>query len=262
MGQGIYSFFEALGVGAHLVAGNDRALLIDTGFGFVDLRPSLAKVWKKPLIVMNTHAHSDHCGGNNQFQEVHISTPDRGALDGPFLQQQLDTLISYARKQYPLLNLAMLYFKLQRFKKYDPVIRDLPPSFDLGGRRLRCLPMPGHTPGSTMVLDERSGTVFAGDAVNPGTFLFFDRDLRLPEYARRLEEAAALGGYETLIVSHRIKPLPFSYIAWYADFLRRIRIEKSEKTDIPNEGRTVFTYSEKDTPYGKVSVFFDEDNLG
>jgi glyoxylase-like metal-dependent hydrolase (beta-lactamase superfamily II) len=261
LGGGIYSFFEPLGVGTHLILGEERGLLIDTGYGFVDLRPSIARVWRRPLVVVNTHGHIDHAGGNNQFKSIYISPRDRELPGSALSRRQLDTLISYGRKQYPLLNLLLLYFKMQRFEKYETEALELPPALDLGGRIIRQMPIPGHTPGSVVLLDEQSKTIFAGDAVNNGTFLFFDRDLRLSEYARRLDQLAALGGYERMFVSHGKKPVPVDFIGWYADFLRRVELAKSERSDMPNEGRTVYQYSEESGQYGRVSVFFDEDNL-
>ena len=49
-------------VNLYLVEGNDSALLIDTGIGAADLISQVKKLSEKPLIVINTHGHSDHAG--------------------------------------------------------------------------------------------------------------------------------------------------------------------------------------------------------
>ena len=97
--------------------------------------------------------------------------------------------------------------------------------------------------------------------MNPGLFLFFDRTLKLAEYAAGLDTLAAIPGYQWLRISHQTEPLPFSFVGWCADFLRRARLEKSTATDFPNGGRTVYQYTEHSSDYGECSVFFDADNV-
>jgi hydroxyacylglutathione hydrolase len=42
-------------------------------------------------------------------------------------------------------------------------------TFDLGGKKLEALSIPGHTPGSIGLLDRENGMLFSGDAVIAGT---------------------------------------------------------------------------------------------
>ena len=44
--------------------------------------------------------------------------------------------------------------------------------FDLGGRQLEVVAVPGHTWGSVVLLDRAARVVFSGDAVNANTLLF------------------------------------------------------------------------------------------
>jgi len=54
----------------YLLEGNDRALLIDTGWGAGNLREYVEKLTAKPIFVINTHGHLDHSGGNGEWEEV------------------------------------------------------------------------------------------------------------------------------------------------------------------------------------------------
>ena len=54
----------------YLVEGNDSALIIDTGIGVADLVSTVKGLTGKPLIVVNTHGHPDHCGANYQFDTL------------------------------------------------------------------------------------------------------------------------------------------------------------------------------------------------
>lgn len=51
----------------YLVEGSEKALLIDTGTGVGDLKGLAASLTDRPVLVVNTHAHPDHCAGNHQF---------------------------------------------------------------------------------------------------------------------------------------------------------------------------------------------------
>ncbi len=262
-GDGVYSFFEMVGVGSHLIVGDEKALLIDTGYNFGNLRAAVKKVCDKPLIVVNSHVHADHALGNGQFERVYVNGPDLPNLTGDYLEQQQDILMDYGLKVAPTLRLVLLYAKFRRKPHFSTEILPMPEEmrFDLGGREIRFVGVPGHTPGSMIALDARSKTIFAGDAVNPGAFLFFDPALRLDAYAAQLDEIAKLTGFDQLRISHQVAALPFAFVGWYAGFLRRATLEKSTATDFPNGGRTVLQYTEKDTPYGDCSVFFCADNL-
>ncbi|MCK4371291.1 MAG: MBL fold metallo-hydrolase, partial [Candidatus Lokiarchaeota archaeon] len=57
----------------YLVVGSHSALLIDTGSGLFPLKPVISDlILDKRLIVINTHSHFDHIGGNNEFDVVLI----------------------------------------------------------------------------------------------------------------------------------------------------------------------------------------------
>jgi glyoxylase-like metal-dependent hydrolase (beta-lactamase superfamily II) len=60
----------------YLVSGDERALLIDTGWGVGDLPGLVASLTSRPLLVVNTHGHPDHTFGNGQFERVYIHPAD------------------------------------------------------------------------------------------------------------------------------------------------------------------------------------------
>src|SRR5437867_7145868 len=51
----------------YLLEGKDSTLLIDAGLGLADLKDFVQTLTSKPLIIVNTHAHPDHSGGDFQF---------------------------------------------------------------------------------------------------------------------------------------------------------------------------------------------------
>ena len=48
----------------HLLVGQEKALLIDTGYGEGNFREIVESITDKPVMVVDTHGHFDHTGGN------------------------------------------------------------------------------------------------------------------------------------------------------------------------------------------------------
>jgi glyoxylase-like metal-dependent hydrolase (beta-lactamase superfamily II) len=260
-----YYIMERFGVGSYLFLGSDRALLSDTGNGHMDIRKPVAKITAGPLIVMNTHGHADHAGGNAQFREIHIHHADLPMLDPAWQKGQTDLLFSYVKKTYPFLTPVLLFFRLRRFEKYDSEVRTFGDGhrFDLGGRTIESIHFPGHSPGSVILADERTKTLYAGDAINHGLFLFFPDSPTLKEYAAALRGLARLEGFDLIRISHGTVEFPFDFIEYYADFLERVTLGKSSPTDIPNGDRPVLKYAESGEKYGvpEIAVHFTKESL-
>jgi hydroxyacylglutathione hydrolase len=115
----------------YLVEGTEKALLIDTGTRIKDLDTIISHIGKKPLMVVVTHAHQDHAGNIKYFKEIYMHPADTvllGRYDG----------------------------KVNFVKDGD--------IFDLGGTKIEVSHMPGHTPGSIVLLDRKAGNCYSGDA--------------------------------------------------------------------------------------------------
>ena len=52
------------GVYSYLIIGEEKALLFDTAYGMGNLREFVEGITQKPVIVVNSHGHFDHTGGN------------------------------------------------------------------------------------------------------------------------------------------------------------------------------------------------------
>lgn len=175
-------------VNAFLVEGEEKAALIDTGCGIGDLAGIVRELTDKPLIILITHGHFDHDGGVKQFPGVPVYLHD---ADGAAMHQTLEMMqkmmgssdMNLMRKFYiqsrgpircPDLDQDEL-LKLVPSEPCDPIYDYLPMEdgmeFDLGGRVLKVIHTPGHTPGEVSILDETSRTLFSGDTANVGIIL-------------------------------------------------------------------------------------------
>ena len=56
---------------SYLIAGEKEALLFDTGMGISDIQKVTAELTKLPIVVLNSHTHNDHVGGNWQFETIY-----------------------------------------------------------------------------------------------------------------------------------------------------------------------------------------------
>ena len=61
----------------YLIAGDEKCLLVDTGWGIGDLPKTVSSLSSLPLLVLNTHGHPDHSYGNSVFEQVHIHEADK-----------------------------------------------------------------------------------------------------------------------------------------------------------------------------------------
>ena len=66
----IYEPHQAEEVICYLIIGTKQALLFDTGMGISDIQKVTAELTELPIVVLNSHTHLDHVGGNWQFQDV------------------------------------------------------------------------------------------------------------------------------------------------------------------------------------------------
>src|SRR5262249_18751078 len=64
----IYEPHQAEEVISYLILGTRQAMLFDTGMGISDIQKMTAELTELPIVVLNSHSHLDHVGGNWQFK--------------------------------------------------------------------------------------------------------------------------------------------------------------------------------------------------
>ena len=76
LGEGVFHIQDLFSDYMYLVVGEEKAALIDTGMGFPGLRQLVERLTDKPVIVLNTHGHLDHIGGNDEFGCIYLHPDD------------------------------------------------------------------------------------------------------------------------------------------------------------------------------------------
>lgn len=162
----------------YLIAGDARAVLFDTGPGVRDIRPVVASLTGLPVVAAFSHLHYDHIGGQAKFATIasldHPSIRARSEPDGAFTP----TLLQHGAPGRPT-------FRIAEWWAPDS-------SVDLGGRALRVLSVPGHTPESLALYDAASGQLFTGDYLYPGDLFAFAPGSDLVAYRDTAQRLLAL----------------------------------------------------------------------
>jgi hydroxyacylglutathione hydrolase len=199
-GKGLWIIDDHKSANCYLVEGKDSALLIDTGIGAADLAGTVSQLTSKPVIVVNTHGHSDHAGANYQFDKVYIHKADLEAARMVSLAKQGQT-DGGATRQGEKPSPEEVY----KGKIKNPVLIAISDgyTFNLGGKHIQVMETPGHTPGSICLLDVENKLLFSGDNNNNLVWLFLKGCLPLSSYLKTLEkEATRLNEFTTLYPGH------------------------------------------------------------
>ncbi|MEO7489301.1 MAG: MBL fold metallo-hydrolase [Ferruginibacter sp.] len=141
----------------YLLEGQDSSLLIDAGFGMGNLRDFVKSLTSKPLIIVNTHFHPDHTGGDYEFPFVYIGAKDmeyaKPSLDPKVIQQSISQMLHGTTIP------DSLKFPESQVQKTILIPVDDNHIFKLGDRTVQVISVPGHTPGSIFLLDVRNKTL-------------------------------------------------------------------------------------------------------
>lgn len=164
LGNGIYNIATPpVGFQQYLILGQDKALLIDSGMGIGSLRKEVEKITDLPIILINTHGHPDHAGGNAEFEPALMCPAEfdvyeqmatleyrkkdsgpKGGPGGPGGPGKGPELQPTGPAPVPVEDGALI---------------------DLGDRAVEVLYTPGHTHGSICVFDKETASLFVGDNV-------------------------------------------------------------------------------------------------
>lgn len=146
----------------YLIIGTHSALLIDTGCGLFPLKPVIRDLTlNKNLLVINTHSHFDHIGGNSEFERILIHKKEWRFIFKPRDISFLRTSPKEIVKRYEAINYIFSPAKEIKIVEHDEII-------DLGGLSVRVIHTPGHSPGCISLLTSRN-ELFTGDTAHYGT---------------------------------------------------------------------------------------------
>lgn len=171
--------------GSYVICGQERALVIDTGYGTENHRAWVEEYTCLPLILACTHTHPDHIGGNIFYDKVLLHPAD---------------FDRYAETFHP----ERLPARWRGLRPAEPVAMHDGEQIDLGGRQVEVIHTPGHTAGSCCLLDVQGRVLVTGDSVlRDTTWLLFPYSLTVEEHNASLKKLAAMRGrFDALLTGH------------------------------------------------------------
>ena len=166
------------GVRFFLLAGENKALLIDSGMQVHNAKEIAEGLVDLPIELLNTHADMDHVGSNEEFDSFYMNPAE-----------------------------ASNYYNTN--KKTGTII---PVSdgdiIDLGGREIEIITLPGHTPGSIAALDINNRVLISGDPIQDGDIFMFGVQREMHAYLLSLEKLEKYKErFDTIYPSHGTFPV-------------------------------------------------------
>ena len=156
---------------SYLLIGEDSSLLFDTGSFSRDITGVVGRRAKGSLTVLPSHMHFDHLGNIARFDTVAVA--DLAILrdcvrDGVLTPTEELFLGAYENNEAPS-------FRVDRWLAPGEEV-------DLGGRRVKILHTPGHSPDSISLHAAEENRLFAADFIYPGSLYGQVPGASLPDY--------------------------------------------------------------------------------
>lgn len=226
-----HQFEETIG---YLITGEKQALLFDTGMGISDVKKVVDELTKLPVIVLNSHTHNDHVGGNWQFATVYGMDTDftranaKGSREDAQSELEPGSICGDLPKGFDAKAYATKPWHISRFLHDGNKI-------DLGGRTIEILSTPGHTPDAICLLDRANGLLFTGDTYYPAPIWLFRPETDLDAYVASVKRLAALEPQIKLVIgAHNVPVAPPSVLPRLVAAIESVRAGKVPAT--PQEG--------------------------
>ncbi len=204
---------EDSGVRCFLLTGSEKALLIDSGRELHTARDIAESLTDLPVMLLNTHADGDHTGSNEQFESFYMHPDEeahfrRGGRGGTIIPVREGDIL------------------------------------DLGGRELRIIDLPGHTPGSIAVLDVGNRVLISGDPVQEhGRIFMFGAHRNMENYIRSLEHLETFTAeFDEIWPSHADIPISPALIRKLHDGARDVMDGKVAGSPVEVHGNQVIAY--------------------
>lgn len=228
--ENIWQIAEDDGVCCTLVKGSEMAVLIDTGYGRRNLRAFVETNVTTPYIVINSHGHPDHIGGNHWFDAVYS------------LKKEWDVI--------------------RHFEENEPMVYELKEiqigqHISLGNLNIVVVSLAGHTKGSVGFIVQEEKLLIAGDALNEGVWLFNYGSLSMMNLYETIKSTMKLD-FSTYLCGHSNKEYNKEKLISHLRNIENLKIDNSTK----KETIGFETYCSKyEDDKGKSEIVFTIDKI-
>jgi glyoxylase-like metal-dependent hydrolase (beta-lactamase superfamily II) len=202
----IYEPHQAEETIGYLIVGKKRALLFDTGMGISDVKKVVLELTKLPIIVLNSHTHDDHVGGNWEFDTVYGMDTEFTRKNAQGSREDAQSEITPDQLCGPLPKGFDAKTYMTRPWRISAYMHD-GDRFDLGWRTIEVVATPGHTPDAISLIDRANGLLFTGDTYYPAPIWLYRPETDLDAYAKSIRHLAALAPQVKLVLGAHNVPV-------------------------------------------------------
>ncbi len=217
---------------SYLITGTDKALLWDTGTGIGDIKQIVDQLTELPLIVLNSHTHYDHVGGNYQFDNIYGVVTDftkKNAEGRPHEIAKEFITGDWIWKPTPA-GFANETYELKPFQITKTIVHQ--DQIDLGGITLEILHTPGHAPDALCLLDRANRLLFTGDTFYPAPLYAHFDESDVDQYVESANYLAKLiVDVDHILPSHNIPWASSDYLKKMAIAFQQIKRGKAKYTE-------------------------------
>ena len=266
---GICHITDAMGVSFTLLAGSERAILFDTGYGMKDVKAYVESLTDKPVSVLLSHGHHDHMLGARWFERTYKTYLCAEDMD-EFIErtgegQRIKVMKQAQEMEVPVpddfMTVPIALPEAIRFTgKTGPFESKRE---ELGDLEVQVIKVPGHTPGSIVLYVPAYDLILTGDDWNPCTWMWFPssaaanlwRD-HMKELIRAIEEE---NGREIrhVICSHQQMVREGTEIKGFLEYVTDEQIKEAPAIDM---GAPINTHEIRNDEKG-WQLIFDRDKL-
>jgi glyoxylase-like metal-dependent hydrolase (beta-lactamase superfamily II) len=214
---------------SYLMVGTEKALLFDTGLGIGDMKAVVSELTPLSPIVVNSHTHYDHVGGNHRFENVYGAPTEYTQANARGRKHEevaefvgegwiwKETPEGFDRERY-----EGRPFAIRRTIAEGEII-------DLGGRKLEILLTPGHAPDALCLLDRENRLLFTGDTFYPAALYAHLPGSDFEQYRKTAARLAELRDQVDFVLPAHNEPLlPSDYLTRMRDAFEAIAASKAE----------------------------------
>ena len=218
-----------------LIKGGDIDILFDSGMGIAALRPLIATLSAKPLIVFTSHTHIDHVGSHPEFADaeilVHPLEADvlrrpgsRGLKFPPREPAQVEALrrAGIELSEFMADAVPSAGYDVEAYGRAPVEPTRLVEEGDIietGRHRFEVLHLPGHSPGSIALWEPAAGLLLSGDVIYDGVIVDTAPGSNVADYRATMARVMTLparkilGGHKDPMGGDRMIAIAGDYLA-------------------------------------------------